>query len=391
VDSCILFFPTYSTHAEEDFIFRVSLFIGGRWLNLITIDGSILEGGGQILRVSTALSAATGIPVRIVNIRARRTAPGLQSQHLVAIRALTQISNAELKGGILGSSEIEFTPRQIRAGDFSFDIGTAGSTTLVMQALMPALAYASGKVTVEVKGGTNNPFAPPIEFLQNVLLPNLRRLGYEASVELMKRGFYPKGGGMIKAILNPVKRLEPLVLVDQGKVVKVRGFSFSSRLPPNVTERMSNGAKVILSAAGYHDVCVENERREHWDPLCALNAGSGIFVFAETTTGALMSGDALGKKSVPDQTTGMDAARDLLRQLSTGAEVDRHLTDQLIIWAAMANGTSILRTTQLTGHTLTCLEISKTIIGTKFQIEGRENEPALITIEGKGIQNTAAP
>ena len=346
-----------------------------------------MEGGGQILRVSVALSAATGKPVKIINIRSKRTRPGLQPQHFVAVKAVAQISNAEVKGLQLGSKELEFVPHQLREGDFFFDIGTAGSTTLVLQALMPSLAYTPGEVTIRVKGGTNNPFAPPVEFMQYVLVPTLKRLGYEASVGMTKRGFYPKGGGIIKAISKPIRRLSPLTLTDLGRVIKIRGFSFSSRLPPSVTEGLTSGAEAVLRRAGYQDISIENESRKSWESQCALNEGSGIFLFAETTSGMLFANDALGRKGASDQKTGMDVAEGLLSQFSTGAAVDLHLADQLIVWAAMADGVSVLRTTQLTLHTVTCLEISKKILGIEFQIEGREGEPATIRIEGKGIKN----
>lgn len=329
--------------------------------------------------------------MRIVAIRASRTPPGLQPQHLVAIKAVAELSGAEVKGAELGSGEIEFTPHQLRSGDFRFDIGTAGSTTLVLQALMPSMAYAPGKVVVEVVGGTNNPFAPPIEFLQYILLPSLRRLGYEASVEIFKRGFYPKGGGIIRAYSNPVKKLRPITLIDRGEVTKIRGYSFTSRLPSAVGKRMASGAKTVLRKKGYRDISIENESRKYWEARCAKNEGSGIFIYAETATGDLIAADALGKKGTPDQSTGWDVAQALLRQLETNAAVDRHLADQLIVWAAMADGTSTIRTTRLTSHTMTCLEVSKMILGTRYQIDGKVNDPATITIEGKSVENKALP
>ena len=198
---------------------------------MIEIDGSILEGGGQILRTSVCLSALTRKPLRIYNIRAKRSKPGLRPQHLAAVASVAELTEAEVEGLKVDSQEVEFTPRDLRSGSFKFDIGTAGSSTLLLQSLLPLAAYAPGEVSMEIRGGTNNPLAPPIDYLQRTLLPMLGQMGFKGRIELLCRGFYPRGGGSIVAEVQPVKRLRSIQLLEFSEVCSVRGLSYSSRLP----------------------------------------------------------------------------------------------------------------------------------------------------------------
>ncbi|MBS7628084.1 RNA 3'-terminal phosphate cyclase, partial [Candidatus Bathyarchaeota archaeon] len=165
----------------------------------LEIRGDILEGGGQILRTAIAFSAVTGIPIEVTRIRARRSPPGLRAQHMAAVSAVAEITGAQVDGLSIGSQRLLFVPSSPKAGSFSIDIGTAGSVTLVLQALMPIMAFAPGPVSIRLKGGTNNPMAPPFEFLKEVLLPVLKRMGFEAELRLIRRGFYPRGGGIVEA------------------------------------------------------------------------------------------------------------------------------------------------------------------------------------------------
>ncbi|MHC1590438.1 MAG: RNA 3'-terminal phosphate cyclase, partial [Candidatus Hecatellaceae archaeon] len=179
----------------------------------VEIDGSMLEGGGQILRTSVALSALTGRPVRVFNVRARRNPPGLRLQHLAAIKTVVMLTDAEVEGLEVSSLEVGFNPKAIKGGSFSFDVGSAGSITLILQALAPVAAYAPSPVELEIVGGTNTKWSPPVEYVREVLLPTLKRMGFEGRIEVVRRGFYPQGGGDVKAFFKPVKSLKPIEIL----------------------------------------------------------------------------------------------------------------------------------------------------------------------------------
>ncbi|MCS7099566.1 MAG: RNA 3'-terminal phosphate cyclase, partial [Sulfolobales archaeon] len=171
-------------------------------LSMLEIDGSFGEGGGQILRTAVALSAITGTDIRVVNIRARRPEPGLKRQHLTGILAAAEMCNAVVEGAQVGSTEVVFKPGSIRGGEYRFDVGTAGSVTLVLQTLLPIAAFADSPVAIEVSGGTDVPWSPPVDYLRYVVKPHLERLGYAFGVELVRRGHYPRGGGLVRVSVD---------------------------------------------------------------------------------------------------------------------------------------------------------------------------------------------
>jgi hypothetical protein len=199
---------------------------------MIELDGAAGEGGGQILRSALALSMITGQPFRITRIRANRAKPGLMRQHLVAVQAAVQVSNASVTGAELGSSELSFTPGRITGGDYHFAIGSAGSCTLVLQTVVLALLYAQQPSTIRITGGTHNSMAPPVQFLQRTYLPLLARMGAQVDIELVRYGFYPAGGGEVIASVRPCKRLEPLVLMERGSPVAGYAEAFVAAFRP---------------------------------------------------------------------------------------------------------------------------------------------------------------
>lgn len=358
-------------------------------MSIIEVPGDLLEGGGQILRMSIALSAVTCKPIKVFNIRAKRSEPGLKAQHLTAIKSMAQIVDAEVKGLRLGSMEIDFYPKGPRGGQYFFDIGTAGSTTLVLQSLMPAASFSPQPISAEVKGGTNNPMAPPIDYVQQVLLPMVSRMGYKGRITLLRRGFYPKGGGIVRLAAEPIKNLNPLNLTDLGKVLRISGISYSSRLPPHITERMARSAKDSLREAGYGDVdtYIEIECLQPSHARCAINPGCGITLYVETSTGAILGSDSLGEIGKPAEVVGREAAQSLIKQLDAKATVDKHLGDQLIVYMALAKGSSTIIVSELTMHALTCIELSRMIIGAQFEVKGRLGDKAFIKCVGVGLRN----
>jgi len=352
---------------------------------LIEIDGSMGEGGGQILRNAVALSAVLLKPIHVYNIRAKRSNPGLRPQHLTGVKAVAALASAEISGLRVGSKEIIFKPKKLEGGRLFFDAGTAGSTTLMLQSLMPAMAFSSGPVEVELRGGTNNPMAPPVEYFKMVLLPVLEKMGCKFEIALLRRGFYPKGGGVVKAKSAPVDKLSPIRLLEFGGVKRIKGLSYSCRLPSHIVERMAATAERILKTRGY-DVDIKKEVLKPGDKACSLDPGCGIILVAELESGALLGSDNLGKLGVPAEKVAEDAVNDLLKQIDSEAPVDKHLGDQLVIWASLADGVSEYRVSELTLHTLTSIELCKILSGAEAEVLGRVGEAATVKIKGIGLR-----
>ena len=357
-------------------------------MDRIEIDGSVLEGGGQILRMSVAFSAVTGKPIRIYNVRAKRSPPGLRAQHMNAVRALAQLAHADVAGLAIGSKEVEFNPGSHKGGSFKIDVGTAGSASLVLQALMPVMSFSPSKTFVEITGGTNNPMAPAVDYLQEVLLPVVSKMGYKGSIDLLRRGFYPRGLGVVRAVVEPIKMFKPIILERLGEIEEVRGISYSSRLPAHIVERMARSAERVLTAAGYKNVKIDSEALQANQGRCAADPGCGIILFAKSKQGAILGADSLGELGKPAEKVGREAAEELLRQLAAEAPVDRHLADQLIIYMSLADGMSKIRTSELTLHAITGIHLSEKMIGVSFKVEGEEGRPSTIACEGIGLENT---
>lgn len=357
---------------------------------MIEVDGSIGEGGGAVLRTALALSAVSRNPIHIYNVRAKRTKPGLQPQHMHGVKALAELTSARVEGLGLHSKELKFEPSTIEGGRYRVDIGTAGSTTLILQILMPAAAFARKPVEVEITGGTDNPLAPHIDFLKNVTLPTLRKMGYRGEAECVRRGHYPRGGGIVRAHIEPVEKLQALKLTDPGKVVRIAGVAHCVRLPAHIATRMSHAASMVLIKAGYSKVDIKAESYEPArDPH--LGPGAGIVLWAETERGAILGASSLGRLGKPAEQVGREAAENLARQLDTSCAVDRYLTDQLIPYMALADGSSDITSTELTSHTLTNISLVEQIIGVKFEVEGQLGSPGRIHVEGLGSARRFQP
>ncbi len=348
---------------------------------MIEVDGSIGEGGGAVLRTALALSAVSQKPIHIYNIRAKRTKPGLQPQHMHGVKALAELTNARVEGLGLHSEELKFEPSTIDGGRYRVDIGTAGSITLILQILMPAAAFARKPVDVEITGGTDNPLAPPIDFLKNVTLPALCKMGYRGEVKCVRRGHYPRGGGIVCTHIEPVEKLQALKLTDLGEVVRIAGVAHCVRLPSHIATRMSHAASMALIKAGYSKVDIKSESYEPArDPH--LGPGAGIVLWAETERGGILGASSLGKLGKPAEQVGREAAESLARQLDTGCAVDCHLADQLVPYMALADGISDITSTELTSHTITNISLVEQIIGVKFGVDGQLGGSGKIHVEG---------
>lgn len=352
---------------------------------MIEIDGSMGEGGGAVLRTALALGAVSRRAVHIYNIRAKRDKPGLQPQHLRGVEALAKITNGKVEGASLNSTKVTFEPGTIEGGRYHVDIGTAGSTTLILQILMPAAAFASGPVDIEIRGGTDNPLAPPIVFMKNVTLPILRRMGYVGDVECVRRGHYPRGGGIVRARIEPVEKLQAIKLTNPGKVAKISGIAHAVKLPAQVATRMAHECSKELIKSGLSNVELKSESYPPTQDL-HMGPGAGITIWAETERGAILGASSLGRPGKPAEQVGREAAMNLIKQLKTGGAVDRHMTDQLIPYMALADGTSEITSSSLTSHALTNVALVERILGVKFRVDGEPDKPGKISVEGLGFR-----
>lgn len=312
----------------------------------LIIDGALGEGGGQILRTSLALSLVTGRPFEIRNIRANRPKPGLRKQHLAAVRAAAAVGRARVRGDSLGSAELDFLPGDSFAGDFEFDVGSAGSCTLVLQTILPALVLADRPSRLVLRGGTHNPGAPPFHFLQKVFLPLLHRMGPLVKTELRQWGFYPAGGGCIAVEITPVARLLPLQLGDRGDLQHGHARAVVAGLPRHIAER--EGQTFVSAVNRAFDYVVEE---------LPAAVGPGNVLTAEVVCGNMTElFSAFGRRGVPAERVAGGLAEAVNAYLASGAGVGPYLADQLLIPLALAGG-GHYRTASPTRHTRTNIEI----------------------------------
>lgn len=316
---------------------------------MITIDGSFGEGGGQIIRTSCALALVTGKAFRVYNVRARRDKPGLQRQHLMAVNAAAEIGQAKVDGAALGSKEFTFVPGRITPGDYRFSIGTAGSTTLVLQTVLPPLMVAGAPSMVTLEGGTHNVHAPPFEFLEKTFLPLVRRLGVHVTIELERYGFYPPGGGRFHVIIEPGVERHRLDLLARGEIRKLHARALVVKLPPNIAERE---LAVIKDRMNWDDSQLETLTSDN-----AFSPGNVLTIEIESDH-VLEIFTGIGERGVRAETVAERAVEEAQKYLAIDAPVGEHLADQLLIPLALSKGGSFL-TGEPTPHTTTNIEVIK--------------------------------
>ncbi|KAF8919535.1 RNA 3'-terminal phosphate cyclase domain-containing protein [Mucidula mucida] len=315
----------------------------------ILIDGSVLEGGGQILRNSIAFSSLLGKPISINKIRNSRRPPGLKNQHRTGLELASTIASAQLDGAQNGSCGIQYTPGSLRLpGHYTGDSVTAGATTLLLQIALPLLLFSKdpSPSSLTLKGGTNAQSAPQIDYTQHVFFPFIRdHFGVSVNLDIKKRGYFPKGGGEVFVQVSPTSgTLNAIRLMDRGKVKAIRGIAHLAGLPGHIGPSMVEGAKeyLVAESSELKDVPIEIEsKRERNDNT--FGAGSGIVLWAELEGGGIIGGSALGKKGLEASAVGRAAAEELLRGLNADGCVDEYLQDQIIILMALAKGLSEMR------------------------------------------------
>lgn len=340
--------------------------------SLIALDGSRGEGGGQVIRTALALSAATGQGFEISGIRARRPQPGLRPQHLAAVRALTLACGAKVSGALDGSQELRFEPGPVVAGDFDFEIATAGALTLVLETVLLPLATAQGPSRVVITGGTHVPWSPSYHYLANHWAAAVRSLGLDLSFRLERAGFYPPGGGLAGAEVKPwVRPQAALSLEERGKLIEVRGTSGDAHLKNKVAERQRKAAQDRLWEARRLEVA--------WSVQSPPAASPGSFILLEAVFERTRAAFGfLGERGVPAEAIGDRAAWALLRFLDGEGAVDPHLADQLAVPLALAGGGRVT-TTQVTAHLETVAEVV-TLFGVPARIRGRRGGPGSLEV-----------
>jgi len=332
---------------------------------VLEIDGSQRSGSGTILRLSVALASILNEPLHIFNIRQKRTQPGLRPQHLEAVLTAAKLCNAEVKGAKMGSRELWFTPNEITGGEIHAEIGTAGSIPMLLLTVLPLCAYAKNPVRLHVtKGGTDVKNAPTTNYLKHVLLPMLTIMDLKSSLTIQKYGYYPKGMGEITLEVEPCPKLNPITLEKFGNLSQIRGVSVCTFLADRrVAERQAITAKERLKSASFEaGIQVVNDMSN------PLQKGSSLVLWAETDTGALLGGDAIGELGKPSEVVGREAAENLLRELESKATVDSHLSDMLVPYVALAQGDSVYFSRLVTEHLDTNIWLAQEILGVKFHL-----------------------
>jgi len=335
----------------------------------IVIDGSEGEGGGQILRTSLALSLITGRPFHLIKLRARRHKPGLLRQHLTAVRAATSVGAAKVQGDALGSQELVFQPGPVKHGEYTFSVGSAGSVTLVLQTVIWPLLHAQGTSTLSFEGGTHNPMAPPFEFIAEVFLPLLRRMGAQVQANLERVGFYPAGGGRFTAKVTGGEPLQPLHWHDRGQVLRRQARAIYANLPKSIADRELRAVQNLLGWERSELRAIEVE---------SAGPGNALLLSVEFEHGSELF-SAFGEKRISAEQVAARVVKELGEHLGSVAPVGPHLADQLLIPMALAGGGSFL-SHSLTEHTLTNMSIVRRFLAVEFEVTDAADGTRRVTV-----------
>ncbi|HLD83256.1 MAG TPA: RNA 3'-terminal phosphate cyclase [archaeon] len=331
---------------------------------MLEIDGSRDEGGGAIVRLSVALSALTGKPCRIKNIRANRKNPGLQRQHIAAVAAVAALCGATVNGNEITSAELEFSPGKITGGKIDIDIGSAGSIALVLQALMIPAMKSESPVSVSVKGGTINKWAPSVDYIRNVTLPLLKKSGYCGEIGVRRHGFYPKGGGLVEAVIFP-SSLTKFNIVKRGKLLRVYGTCTASKslAAAKVAERIKTESMRLLRPFG-----IAPEIALEYVDAASLGGGIGIFAQYENS---VTGGSAVAEQARSAESLAKEACEALIKAHESGAALDEHMADQILPYLAITGGAA--SAAAATAHCKSNAYVIEKFLGVKIKIIPEKN------------------
>jgi RNA 3'-terminal phosphate cyclase (ATP) len=342
---------------------------------LVRIDGSQGEGGGQILRTAVSLSAITGKPVEVTNIRAMRQNPGLRPQHMTGIKILGDLFRADVENLQVGAEWVRFAPSdKFEGGSAKVDIGTAGSIPMILMAVVPAVSLSNKSLEIEITGGTDVRASPTIDYVKYVVAEAYLSIGIKFSVDVLKRGYYPKGGGIVQTSIEPCKVLGTMELLS-ARDVTPRITSVCGQLPRHVAERQTASAMIALEKKGIrcsnYSASVET----------SISPGSSILVYSASDFGPYVGGDSIGELGKRAEEVGTEAAERFLESTLVQAPVDPFLADMLVLPLALARGRSKYRITRVTEHLRTNLQVASQIVGCKYRIE-QQGETYVVMIEG---------
>jgi RNA 3'-phosphate cyclase len=332
---------------------------------VLEIDGSYGEGGGQLLRTAVAPAAATNTAIRVHSIRAKRKPPGLAPQHLAAVRAARELCGGRLDGAVPRSQEISFIPNRVKGGTYAFDIGTAGSVTLLLQALMPMMVAARENFRIRVTGGTDVRGAPPFDYFHHVFLPLISALGVQASATLIRRGYYPRGGGIVEVTLSP-SELKSLAVDHPGTLLEIRGLAHVAELPLHIAERMRASALASLTGPRAPEDRIAFAVQEE----SSVGPGGAVVLWARHEHTVLGAG-RVAERGVPAERLGFDSGAELQADLSVHTALDIHAADQILVYLALAlsDGPSHFTVREVSSHAETAMWLIEQLLPARFSVE----------------------
>ncbi len=333
---------------------------------MLEVNGEEKSGSGTILRLAVAFSTILGEELHIYNIRKRRARPGLRPQHLEAVLTAAKICDAKVEGAILDSTELWYSPGKIRSGRIRASIGTAGSIPMLLMTTLPICAHSDGRIVLDIsQGGTDVKNSPTINYMGWILLPTLREMGIETSLDIKRYGYYPKGNGEVSLTMDPSHKLKPLRLERFGEITRVEGVSVATFLEDRrVAERQAKSAEEYLASKGIEcNVTVVNDRSNR------IQKGSSILLRAQTDSGVILGTDSIGELGKPSEEVGLEAARLLLKEMDGRATVDIHLSDMTIPYLTFCNGNSVFLCREITEHLDTNIWLAQKLLGVEFRIE----------------------
>jgi RNA 3'-terminal phosphate cyclase (ATP) len=345
---------------------------------LIYIDGSYGEGGGQIIRNSVALSVLFNTEINVTNIRANRPNKGIKPQHYTAIEIIKSISNAKTNGLHVGSSDLSFSPFNIKEGSYQFDIGTAGSIVLVFQACILAFLNSDVTISITLKGGTDVKWAPSWDYFEKVFLPLIKKMGISISSKLLKRGYYPKGGGKASITIFPCNKIKPLSINEKQYFKNIEGIINISNLPENISSRMKNSAIKKIIENDY-------EASLKIDSNNSLSSGTGITLWSESKD-TILGKTIIGERGISAEKIGYNAADSIIEEIQSKASIDINMIDQIIPYMFLSdnNKPSQCSIKNLSGHTKTNIWLLNRFIDNEKNIEILYDKN-LINIKVNGI------
>jgi RNA 3'-terminal phosphate cyclase (ATP) len=341
-------------------------------LTILEIDGSFGEGGGQTLRIATSFSIIFGRPIRVTRVRAGRRIPGLRPQHAATLKILHQICGGTLEGAEVGSTEFTFTPGRPESRSVSLNMGTAASITLVLQALVPAISLSGVALEIDLVGGTDVPWSPTSDYMSTVLSPCLGLTGIVFTLEVTRRGYYPRGGGRARIRIEPCREVRPIELSSRGPDPLISVISRAGMLPRRVPEEQLTSALSELARDSLSPGVTEVNLEESDSP------GSSILV-AALGESCFVGADSIGARGVPASRVGAEAASRFAGAYAVGACIDPHLADMLAPLLCLARGPSTLLTSEVTEHLRTSLHVAKQFVSADYSVEAR-GQAQLLTI-----------